>query len=100
MRAVNTRAAARIELGVGMVALMGDLVGAFPKSWRELLIVLAALAAHVVGSQLVLLKEFLRNTSIEVTCSGESIFDINSGIPEGGMLGPLLYIVHCKYVIC
>ena len=84
-------AAARVELGVGMVTLMGDLVGAFPKSWRELLIVLAALAAHVVGSQLVLLKEFLRNTSLEVTCGGESIVDIHSGIPEGGMLGPLLY---------
>jgi hypothetical protein len=84
-------AAARVYLGVGLVALFGDLVSAFPKAWRELLLVLAALHAQVTGSRLVLLREFLRNTAVEVTCSGDSILDIHSGIPEGGMLGPLLY---------
>ena len=49
-------AAFRLHMGVGMVALMGDLVGAFPKSWRELNLVLAALEAQVKGSRLVLLQ--------------------------------------------
>ena len=84
-------AAFRLHMGVGMVALMGDLVGAFPKSWRELILVLAALEAQVSGSRLVLLQEFLKNTAVEVSCSGRSVVPTDSGLPEGGMLGPLCY---------
>ena len=46
-------AANRMELGLGLVAFFGDLVGAFPKAWRELLVVLTSLEAHVTGSRLV-----------------------------------------------
>ena len=53
-------AAHRLYLGTGMVAIMGDLVGAFPKTWRELVVVLARLEAGVRGSRLVLLKDSLR----------------------------------------
>ena len=87
-------AAARLHSGVGMVALFGDLVGAFPRSWRELLMVLAAASANVVGSKLILLRELLRHTSIQVTCSGSSLLDISSGIPEGG-LWVLCCIPYC-----
>ena len=83
-------AACRIALGTGMVALFGDLIGAFPKSWRELVLVLAAVSGSVVGSNLVLLKAFLQNNAVEVTCSGQSVVQTESGIPEGGMLGLLL----------
>ena len=44
-------AAFRLHLGVGMIALMGDLVGAFPRAWREMIIVLARLEANVCGSK-------------------------------------------------
>ena len=74
-----------------MVAIMGDLVGAFPKTWRELVVVLVRLEAGVRGSRLVLLKEFLRYTTVEVSYSGTSTVQTHSGLPEGGMLGPLCY---------
>ena len=70
---------------------MGDLVGAFPKTWRELVVVLVRLEAGVRGSRLVLLKEFLRYTAVEVSYSGTSTVQTHSGLPEGGMLGPLCY---------
>ena len=84
-------AASRLQAGMGMVALLGDLVGAFPKSWRELIVVIANLEAQVTGSRIVLLKEFLRHTSVEVSYSGQSRVTTTSGLPEGGMLGPLCY---------
>ena len=74
-----------------MLARMGDLVGAFPKTWRELVVLLARLEAQVMGSRLLLLKEFLRHTAVEVSYSGRSILDTSAGLPEGGMLGPLCY---------
>lgn len=74
-----------------MVAFLGDLVGAFPKTWRELVVVIAGFEAQVKGSRLILLKEFLRNTAVEISCSGRSIVTTDSGLPEGGMLGPLSY---------
>ena len=84
-------AAARVHSGTGLVALFGDLVGAFPKAWRELILVLAAVSGSVVGSKLILLREFFRFTAMEVTCSGSSVLELHSGLPEGGLLGPLLY---------
>jgi len=84
-------AAFRKSLGVGMVALMGDLVDAFPKAWRELIVTLAKLEAQVQGSRLLLLREFLKHTTEEVSYSGRSVVTTDSGLPEGGMLGPLCY---------
>ena len=84
-------AASRLWLGVGMVALLGDLVGAFPKAWRELIVVLAKVEAGINGSLLVLLREFLKHTAVEVAYSGKSTVPTVSGLPEGGMLGPLCY---------
>ena len=84
-------AASRLACNVGMVALMGDLVGAFPKTWRSLVIVLAAVAAGVQGTELVLLREFLRFTAVEISYSGSSVVETSGGLPEGGMLGPLCY---------
>ena len=74
-----------------MVALMGDLRGAFPKTWRALVIVLAKLEAQVMGSRLVLLQQFFKHTAVQVTYSGNSVVETDSGLPEWGMLGPLLY---------
>ena len=84
-------AAARLHMGVGLVALLGDLVGAFPKTWRELVVIIACLEANVTGSRLMLLKAFLRHTAVEVSYSGRSVLETGSGLPEGGLLGPLCY---------
>jgi hypothetical protein len=80
-----------IWAGPGMLALLGDLVGAFPKAWRELIIVLANKEAKIQGSRLVLMRELLRNTAVEVSCSGNSVVDTWSGLPESGLLGPVGY---------
>ena len=45
--AFHELAACRLGCGVGMLALMGDLVGAFPKTWRALVLVLASVSAGV-----------------------------------------------------
>ena len=84
-------ATSRLHAGMGMVALLGDLVGAFPKAWRKLLIVFANLEAHVTGSRTMVMKEFLRHTVVELSYSGCSRVPMASGLPEGGMLGPLFY---------
>ena len=75
-------AASRLHWGCGLVALMGDLVGAFPKPWRDLVVVVACLEEQVVGSKLVLLKEFLRHTAVEISYSGRSVVHTASGLPE------------------
>ena len=72
-------AASRLHMGVGLMALLGDLVGAFPKTWRELVVVLACLEAHVQGTRLVLLKDFLRHTAVKVYYNGQLVVETNSG---------------------
>ena len=52
---------------------------------------LTAAVAQVKGSRLVLLREFLRNTAVEVNYSGSSVVQTTSGLPEGGMIGTLCY---------
>ena len=89
--AFHELAACRLGCGCGLWALMGDLVGAFPKTWRALVLVLASVSAGIQGTELVLLREFLRHTSVEVSYSGSSVVEMDSGLPEGGMLGPLCY---------
>ena len=85
--AFHELAACRLGCGLSMLALMGDLVGAFPKTWRALVLVLASVSAGIQGTELVLLREFLRHTAVEVGCSGSSVVDTVSGLPKEGCWG-------------
>ena len=49
------------------------------------------LASASICFDMELLKEFRRHTAVEVCYSGQSIVFTDNGLPEGGMLGPLLY---------
>ena len=86
------------------MALLGDLIGAFPKSWRKLLVVLAGTPGGgsqtgdrttklraLTGSRLILFAELLEHAAVEVTNSGASVVETPSGLGEGGVLGPADY---------
>ena len=122
-------AADRIARGLTLLVLLGDLIGAFPKVWRALLVILAARPGQLgassrysrevvgaargaeggedlgaeewaeeerpdlalTGSRLVLFKELLEHSSVEVTAARSSVVQKMEGLGEGGMLGPLEY---------
>ena len=52
---------------------------------------LARAEAGIQGSRLVLLSEFLKHTAVEVSYIDRSVVSTESGLPEGGMLGPICY---------
>ena len=72
-------------------ALLGDFQKAFPFTWREDILLLAANCPNLTGGQLHLLGDMLSLDVVLVRLGGESPVIVKQGLPEGGCLGPLLY---------
>jgi len=72
--------------------VLGDFRKAFPSTWRSDILMQAAERPALRGGYLALLDEMLAKDIVTVTLSnGRTTIVILDGLPEGGLLGPLLY---------
>ena len=83
--------ALRLAINLPTWTLMGDFKKAFPKVWREDLLVKMGIHGLVKDCAFALLCDVLHRDFILVPMSGTSLVDIQRGIPEGGTIGTLLY---------
>ena len=72
-------------------AHLGDFQKAFPFTWREDILPLAANCPNLTGGQLHLLGDTLSLDVVLVRLGGESPVIVKQNLPERGCLGPLLY---------
>ena len=66
---------------------MGDLVHAFPRTWREELLVLLRNVAHVTSGAFASVASMLEVDNWLIPLSGVSWQEVRQGLPEGGRLG-------------
>ena len=83
--------ATALQLGRPIFLVLGDFQQAFPNTWREVLLMLLQQNVHVDGGAYLLLHAMLTEDLVLLAFSGTSIIRVLQGIPEGGVIGPLLY---------
>ena len=74
-----------------LITVHGDLVHAFPRTWREELVVLLRQVVNVRDGVLAEVGSILKWDEWLLPLSGISWQTIMQGLPEGGVLGPLLF---------
>ena len=73
-------------------AVMGDFEKAFPSTWREDILGLAARCPGVQGGIFHLLGDILAWDAVHVLLAGSGVVNVcQQGLPEGGCSGPILY---------
>ena len=80
-----------LSCGRCFFAVLGDFEKAFPSTWREDILCLAAKCPGVAGGVLHLLGDALAWDAVHVLLAGSGVINICQGLPEGGCLGPILY---------
>ena len=80
-----------VACGRCLLAIHGDLIHAFPRTWREELFVLLHYVVGIRDGALAEVASILEWDEWLVPLSGASWKSITQGLPEGGVLGPLLF---------
>ena len=73
-----------------------DISKVFDKVWHEGIIFKLLQQNHISDDLLNILFDFLRNRKQRVTLNGQSSSwtNINAGVPQGSILGPLLFLIY------
>ena len=85
--------ALRKPLGLVLVTLLGDHVNAFPRSWRDDLLLLMSDGAGVRAGALALFAGMLSPETIHVWLDGVSKCNVSTGLPEGSTIGMTVYVL-------
>ena len=71
-----------------LFVVFADFVHAFPRAWRDLLLVEARETAGIRDGALALLAAIMKQDAWRVALSGTSVVTLTEGIPEGSKYGP------------
>jgi hypothetical protein len=84
--------ALRYSLGLATWYILGDFERAFPRVWRSDLLDMLGDDGRITGGALALIGDIFTGDILHVWLSGASTVPVNTGLPEGGSLGPPLYL--------
>ena len=89
-----------IDRNEAVVLLMLDLSAAFDTVSHEILLDRLSQCYGITGSVLKWFASYLssRTQFVQIECSRSSLCELNCGVPQGSVLGPLLYVLYTSPV--
>ena len=85
-----------IDRNRAVVLFMADLSAAFDTVSHEILLNRLTQRYGITGSQQKWFASYLlsRTQFVQIECSISSLRELNYGVPQGSVLGPLLYVLY------